>query len=117
MSKEPEHPGSESPEPGQPQFLDYRGPMVHSDRPRMTGGHIAVGFGCWILSVGGAYGSGMAFQSGWAALFGWLLVLVPCSVYFSGRLGWRGFVPGVLIGAALTCLVPLGIVAALCFNR
>jgi hypothetical protein len=122
MMENPKHPESESPE--RPQFLDYRRPVMRPDRPRMTGGQIAAGFGCWILSLGGAYcfaclayGLGMKSQSGWGGLIGWLAVLVPCSVYFAGRLRWRGFGPGVLIGAALTCLVPVGIVAAMCWHR
>jgi 4-hydroxybenzoate polyprenyltransferase len=116
MMEEPEHSEPKSPLPVRPQFLDYRG-AVNPDRPRMKGEHIAVGFGCWLLSIGAAYGLGMGFQSGWAALFGWVAVLVACSIYFGGRLKWPGYVPGILIGAAMTCLVPAGILATLCWSR
>jgi hypothetical protein len=108
----------EPPDPIRPQFqfLDYREAPNDDEVKRlpMRGQHIAAGFGCWVASIGGAYVVAMVSRSGWGAMVGWLIVLVPCCVYFAGRLGWRGFVPGVLIGAALTCLVPVGIVAVMC---
>ena len=98
--------------------------MTPPNRQPITVGQIATGFGCWLLSLGGAYcaacaayGLGLNSQFAWGGVVGWLLVLVPSNVYFVGKLRWRGFIPGVLIGAALTCLVPVGIVAAMCWHR
>ena len=122
--EEPEQPESKLPPvPPLPRLLDYRGPMTPPNRPPMTGGQIAAGVGCWLLSLGGAYcaacaayGLASSALAGWAGFIGWLAVLVPCCVYFAGTLRWRGFGPGILIGAALTCLVPVGIVAAMCWH-
>lgn len=47
------------------------------------------------------------------AIFGPLLALALLSVIAAKR-SWRGFGPGVLIGLALTCLVPIGLVLVLC---
>jgi hypothetical protein len=80
----------------------------------MTAGQIVMGFICWVIAVSAAVGAGAAAGSPWLGFFCLAAILIPSSIYFTSRLGWRGFFPGVLIGAAATCLVPLGIVGAIC---
>ncbi len=41
------------------------------------------------------------------------LVIGVC-VWVHIKLRWRSFIPGMLVGFALTCLVPIGIVAVVC---
>jgi Na+/proline symporter len=108
----------EDPHPPKNQFLDYRGiPDAGFDKPRMTGGQIAMGFACWVASVAVAYALGVPSRSVWIGFLGFAAVLISSTVYFSNRLRWRGFLPGIFIGAAMTCLVPLGILAVFCSTR
>ena len=44
------------------------------------------------------------------------LVLFVYSVYLSRRHGWGGFLPGVLLAMALSCLIPIGIIKMVCGN-
>jgi hypothetical protein len=41
------------------------------------------------------------------------LILTLC-VYIRTQYKWRGFIPGVLLGSGVTCLLPLGLLAILC---
>jgi hypothetical protein len=41
------------------------------------------------------------------------LLLTLC-VYIRMQYKWRGFIPGVLLGFGVTCLLPLGLLAILC---
>jgi hypothetical protein len=43
-----------------------------------------------------------------------LIVLSSLACWLRLRFRWRGFLPGVLIALAMTCLVPVGIVAVAC---
>jgi len=43
-----------------------------------------------------------------------LICLGGLAVWLRLRFRWRGFLPGVLVGFGLTCLVPIGIVAVIC---
>jgi hypothetical protein len=43
-----------------------------------------------------------------------LVAAVWVGVWVRARFGWRGFIPGMLLGVGLTCLVPVGIVAVVC---
>jgi len=103
------------PDPVKPQFLEYRDRSA--DKSKMSAHEIAGGFLAWVCCVLVAVFAGNAAQS----LVVGLVVLtasVACViVYFFGRMGYRGFIPGMLIGASVTCLLPLGIVAAICWSK
>jgi hypothetical protein len=43
-----------------------------------------------------------------------VVAVIGVSFYSHSKLGKRGFIPGVLIGLGLTCLVPVGILAVVC---
>jgi len=100
------------------QFLEYQSPPTHPTKPLpMDGGQIAIGFACWVFSVAVAAETGNVTRSPLLAFIMLGAVIIPCSIYFQGTRGYRGFFPGVLIGAALTCLLPLGIAGILCWGQ
>ena len=114
---EPEEPRRRRPIDVRPQPLDYRGPNMEPSQSRMTGGQIAAGFAWCVASVGAAIGVGVATQSGSIGFATLLLIFIPGTAYFGNRVGWHGFMPGILIGMAFTCLVPVGILAVLCAGK
>jgi hypothetical protein len=113
-------PDQQEPLPAQPpaQFpvlpLDYRSSIAEGRNSRMSGGQIALGFACWVVAVFAAVTGGATINSVWFGFLCLVAILVPMSIYTSKRLGWRGFIPGIMIGAAATCLLPLGIAAVVC---
>lgn len=64
--------------------------------------------------IGGLFGSGGSQYAGW----GIPIILVPgllgLGIWLRIARRWRGFLPGLLIGFFVTCLVPVGIVAVVC---
>jgi hypothetical protein len=98
------------------QFLDYRGRPDAGAKPPITGTQIATGFGCWVGSVAIAGGLCFGTQSAPVGLIAFVLVTPLAIGYLGGRVGWRGFIPGLLLGAAFTCLVPIGILWVACAN-
>jgi hypothetical protein len=125
-----------------PEPLVYRTPAAAPGRPATpVVVQTLAGVGTWVLGLAAMftvmrYGSYFVFQVLWAAgvtkLFGigrngaylglivaMLAALLGLSMWMGLKLGWRGFMPGVLLGLGLTCLVPVGIVAVVCgpWNR
>ena len=106
-------------EPG-PRPLEYRRPGLElPGTPRVSAaGQAGLGFVAWLAAVGawvaacfGAQGNGTVVSvAGGAVLVG----LVWLCAWVRLRRRWRAFIPGVLIGFGLTCLVPVGIVAVVC---
>jgi hypothetical protein len=107
---------SEPPDPIRPQsrILDYRGAPTDGDKPPITLGRIAIGFFSWNIAVAAGVGVGVMTRSFGLGAIIVALAFSAFTVYCGKRYGWRGYVPGVLIGAAFTCLVPVGITAVMC---
>ena len=102
-------------EPPPPPPLEYRWPGIERTG---TVAHWPLGFAAWVVAVG-AWVSVATVGRGepavlWTAAATILAAPASLCVWTRVRLGWRGFLPGLLIGFRLTCLVPVGIVAALC---
>jgi hypothetical protein len=114
MMEDPEHHEPESLHPRSPQFLDYRGAPSDGDKPPITLGRIAIGFFSWNTAVAAGVIAGMMAQSFGLGAVIVIFIFPVFTVYCGNRYGWRGYVPGVLIGAAFTCLVPIGITAVMC---
>jgi hypothetical protein len=97
--------------------LDY-GHGGYGDKPRgPVSGQVTMGFSLWIFAVllFGTLIRGSTFQDyakQIAALE--LSAVAGLSLWLRIKYGWRGFIPGVLLGFGLTCLVPIGIVAVVC---
>jgi len=84
---------------------------------------MAAGIVAWLLGVGGVW---MAAERSanmpgvnpieialWVV--GLMLVcLGGVAIFLRVRYDWRGFIPGLLIGLILTCLIPIGIVSVIC---
>jgi hypothetical protein len=109
---EPEDPRPPRPT-AHPLFIEYQGPDPQSPNIK-TGGKIMMGFllwiGCLIIAVQVTFAS-QSLPIGLATL---AALLLPSAIVLSRRSGWRGIVPGILIGMSLTCLMPIGIVWVAC---
>jgi hypothetical protein len=46
-----------------------------------------------------------------------LIGIGALAIWLRLRYRWRGFLPGILIGFGLTCLLPIGIVWAICASK
>ena len=114
--------------PPRPAPLDYRGRSGPGTGPTTPVALQAfLGFVAWLAGTGGV--AGIAFAAANARtgtptllvplLTVALLLAILLGSYVRFRLGWRGFIPGMLLGFGLTCLVPVGIVAVVCgpWNR
>ena len=103
-----------------PRPLDYRRPVAGSDRPATPAVvQFLAGVGLWILVLAAAVG---VLRAAGGRSSDVLIPVVAVTLGGSIALGkvvrwrynWRGFLPGVLVGVGLTCLVPVGIVVVLC---
>ena len=103
-----------------PRPLEYRRPVAGSDRPATP---VAVqpmaGAGVWVLVVAAAVGVAQMAHSPppeWLAVMATVALVGPIglTVVVRDRFDWRGFLPGVLVGIGLTCLVQVGIIVVLC---
>jgi hypothetical protein len=103
-----------------PPVLDYNSGKDQPVPDTSTSGQMLAGFLCWVLAVVATFvmlpaQSGITPPDLWwippALMLG--LVIAAC-IWTRVKFGWRGFVPGVLIGLGLTCLVPIGIIAVIC---
>ena len=117
---DPQQP-TESKPPPVPVPLDYRRPDSSRTEPRThIVAQLAMGFGFWLAALGvffasvrllNDFGIAMAFIAPVE-----LAAVLAFSIWLRTNYRWRGFIPGVLIGLGLTCLVPIGIVAVACAN-
>ena len=113
----PEHPESKSPEPLNPPTLDYRGKgSALGERPAMRGA-ILSGFLCWVLCLFISLAAGQMSNSFWTGAGSLCGAIVLATLVVGRRIGLRGFIPGLLIGFSLTCLVPVGILEVICGGR
>ena len=120
---EPHSPADAAPPSDPPAPLDYRGrpdPAAGPSTPVAV--QALAGFGTWLLGAAGVVGIiAAAAKSGGASpdllvplLSIGLFAAVGIGSWARATLGWRGFIPGMLLGFGLTCLVPIGIVAVVC---
>ncbi len=116
--REPE-PDEEPPPWSDPVPLDYR-PVTPERSGTPMAGQVAMGVATWVAALGGFVALVAAFPRsmdeadivflavvyliGLAVLMAWIRI----------RYEWHGFIPGVLLGFGLTCLLPLGYIAILC---
>jgi hypothetical protein len=100
--------------------LNYRSaPQKQLYMPMVA--QIAIGFAAWVamvvlfIFIGAAASGAMTQDSDIFALIalGVIAVIIMCALV-RGKLGWRGFIPGVLLGFGVTCLLPLGLAVILC---
>lgn len=113
-------PDEPDPQLAAPQPLDYG----HVARTRGVGpvtGQVLLGFLAWVCTLAATYAAGVtAGHLRVGDTFVWVAAALPLvgalafGVYLRVRHGWRGFLPGMLLGFGLTCLVPVGIVAVVC---
>lgn len=105
-----------------PPPLDYRSPPTTADR--WTGpasGQVLLGFLAWLATVAGTCGfAGMAKGANLTGTPAAVVLSLPVigmlafGVWLRVHRGWRGFLPGLLLGFGLTCLVPVGVAAVVC---
>ncbi len=99
--------------------LDYqRRPNRRAATASFVVGTAVIGFFTWVFAVALWVAVGAAASGAPPVLWGGG-GLILAGVAWLGwwqhtRHGWRGFVPGLLLGFLLTCLVPVGIVAVVC---
>ena len=101
--------------------LDYERQVIDPSLPS-RGSQLAAGLGCWIFGVG----AGLLLLLGLSnvpgipesAVFGVGIFVVLAEVwlgtFMSRRRRWKSFPIGQLIGAGLTCLLPIGIASVVC---
>jgi hypothetical protein len=100
----------------QPPILDYAGRLYgSSDRPT-TGTQIMAGILCSLLSDFVFIASVATLNSLWIGVPVLAASLILSTVLVGRSVGLRGFIPGIVIGFSLTCLVPLGISEVFCGN-
>lgn len=95
----------------------------HSRYPKKDPGlhiawQLAMGFGFWLVAVG-IFVAVLQMLNGANAALAIvgpveLLSVLGLTLWLRTKYDWRGVVPGMLIGVALTCLVPIEIVAVVC---
>jgi hypothetical protein len=107
-----------------PVQLDYGRARYPQKSAKASAGVQAVaGFGFWVLAVFFAAGflattRADPFNSptGITGLGAELVLVFAFSIWVRVKYKWRGFIPGVLLGFGLTCLVPIGLVFVICGN-
>jgi hypothetical protein len=83
---------------------------------------VAIGFAAWVATAASVFvilqgvSGGSPFEEAIILLVIALALvgIVVLCVVMRRKYQWRGFIPGVLLGVALNCLLPLGILAILC---
>jgi hypothetical protein len=102
--------------------LDYARPMQNIVIARTSKGmQVFAGFMAWLAAAAVA-AIGIGFMSsfnpppfvpvGWLAAV--LVGLIFSAIALRRRAGWTTFVPGILLGFAITCIIPVGIAAVIC---
>jgi hypothetical protein len=101
--------------------LDYSAGRESKRLGPPMSGQVSAGFFIWVASVVLVYFIFATFppttnSGGVQIVVTAVLAVIAFSLWMHLKLGWRLFAPGVLLGFGLTCLLPLGIAAALCGN-
>ena len=114
---------------GQSRTLNYQTPPPGAPDARTPVGlQFFLGIVAWVIAVAltiglindrdvaGAFQSIGIPQSQSVALLivGMLIVFGLAAILLQVKFRWRGFVPGMLLGLVLTCLVPVGLVFVIC---
>ncbi len=110
--------------PAPPLPLDYQRPSTGPYQPRTPLGiQVVAGFAAWIVGI--AFVIGIANNRTWgspidsqnatlcAVAFA-LIGIGTLTIWLRMRYRWRGFLPGLLIGLSLSCLLPIGIILVIC---
>jgi len=104
-------------------ILEYQGRVVDPARSAVTvGSQMAIGFFVWVMAVAlcvWLFQSRQGVRSGnaegaWVVIATILAVLGGMALWLRMRLRWRGFIPGLLLGLGITCLLPVGIIFVIC---
>jgi hypothetical protein len=115
--------GGQPIDPLHPDVLNYLAPRDEYKRPLSVGfkRQVGLGFLTWVgtlVLIGGLVYSTQAspaFDNLWGIGIAIPLIgLISLIVHLRVNRKWRGFLPGVLIGFCVCCLVPVGIVAVVC---
>jgi len=110
--------------PGPPHRLEYRSPREERrGRPEPSmGAQVGMGFVAWLGTVTvlavlmwAVSTSGVRSLTTIYFLLALAVgVIITLCVHVRTQYRWRGFIPGVLLGFGVTCLLPLGILTILC---
>lgn len=126
LNDEPQPDDRQAKRPSPPAPLSYQRPGDEPPyRPRtpvalqVTGGFVAwltgLGFVVQVARSSVGRSVGMSGQEEVLAAIGAALVGVgTLAIWLRLRFRWRGFLPGLLIGFGLTCLVPVGLLLIIC---
>ena len=107
-------------QPPTPPPLDYRGPADPvQPTPVSAAGQAAIGFVAWVFGLASWLGVVLGGGGGQATTPWWtaaviVVGLIGLTAWVAIRYRWTWFLPGVLLGLLLTCLVPWGILAVVC---
>jgi hypothetical protein len=116
----PEEPTRDGPVP-----LDYRQRGIDPYKTKTPlGWQVFAGFAAWVCGLGfvveaannRAWGGPFVDQqnAAFCAIAVALVGVGALAIWLRLRFRWRGFLPGLLIGFGLTCLVPVGILLMIC---
>ena len=123
----PEEPSRENAAP-RPLPLDYRQRGADPYKPKTPlGVQMLAGFAAWLFGLvfvveaarDRTWGSPFIDRQNivFCALATALVAVGSLAIWLRLRFRWRGFLPGLLIGFGLTCLVPIGILLVICGPR
>ena len=117
-------PDPDDPKPPPPPVIGYHRPGRYAPEPAPavpTGVQGLLGFLTWVAACAATYFSLSIFVTsssgplaGFIIMAGALGVVITLCVLVRTKYRWRGFLPGVLIGVGVGCLIPVGIVAVIC---
>jgi len=97
--------------------LHYASPMNASDKSDLAPPHSQFGHG-FLLAMTVCFVDflliGMVHLEGRIVIFLSCVLMIGVSIAVQVRLGWRSFIPGVLLGIGLTCLVPYATMWVIC---
>ena len=104
--------------------MGYHRPGRYAPEPKPAvpvGVQGVLGFLTWIAACGAAYfliATFVTSSSGpldaFLILAGLLSAVIVLSSWLRVAHRWTGFIPGVLIGVGVGCLLPVGVVAVIC---
>ncbi|MGA3067884.1 MAG: hypothetical protein ABSF29_13660 [Tepidisphaeraceae bacterium] len=99
-----------------PPMLNYGTRKYPPTRGRPWG-EMAVGFFAWLGGFAAVFALAQTASDPTTVLIlivVTFLALIALGIYLQAKRGWRGYFPGLFIGFAFTCLLPLGIAAVIC---
>jgi hypothetical protein len=120
-----DQPDREEPKRERPVPLDYRQRGIDPYQTKTPlGWQVFAGFAAWLCGLGFVVEAannrtwGGPFVDRQNAAFSAIAVALvgvgALAIWLRLRFRWRGFLPGLLIGFGLTCLVPVGILLVIC---